>query len=84
MAQRTTPAQLAEAPPTTGSHPAVRLRLVEQMDDLANLVAATGEETFVDDEAWKALQRLRAKLEAAAEQAETRRRVHLAQQAQRR
>jgi hypothetical protein len=58
-----TPAQMVEAPPTTGAHPTVAARLVEQIDDL-NLIAETADAaTFATDAMWDATGRLSVTLE---------------------
>jgi hypothetical protein len=55
--------RLAEAPPTTGAHPAVVDRLAEQMNDL-NLLAETADAaTFATDAMWDASARLSVTLE---------------------
>jgi hypothetical protein len=46
VAQDMTPEQLAEARPTTGSHPAVVGRLIEQLQDLAVLLDTSDAVTF--------------------------------------
>lgn len=69
-----TPAQLAEAPPTTGAHPAVIDRWVDDMTSMANLADAAPAATFAGEEAWYALQRLRVSLEKASDEAELSRR----------
>lgn len=58
-----TPSELAAAPPTTGAHPAIHDRLVEQVNDL-NLIAETADAaTFATDAMWDASARLSVTLE---------------------
>jgi hypothetical protein len=52
------------------AHPAIAQRLIEQLDDLANLVATSDVETFADDDVHIAAQRLSEHLEDVLRSAE--------------
>jgi hypothetical protein len=55
---------------STGAHPTIAKRIVEEMSTFANLIDAADAATFATDEAWTALQRLLESLEAAAREAQ--------------
>ena len=59
------------------AHPTVVDRLVEQLDDLANIVDALDVETFADDDLHAAAQRLTEGLEAGLRAVEARRVPHV-------
>lgn len=52
---KVSPARLAEAPPTTGAHPAVVGRMVQAMQEVTLLLDTTDAATFAADEPWDAL-----------------------------